>query len=62
MERVLLLPGDGIGPEVAKEAHRILEAVAARHGLQLSCSEALIGGASLDGGAFEAIVRAAVDR
>ena len=48
MERVLLLPGDGIGPEVAKEAHRILEAVAARHGLQLSCSEALIGGASLD--------------
>ena len=48
MERVLLLPGDGIGPEVAKEAHRILEAVAARHGLQLSCREALIGGASLD--------------
>ena len=48
MERVLLLPGDGIGPEVAKEAHRILEAVAARHGLQLSCQEALIGGASLD--------------
>jgi 3-isopropylmalate dehydrogenase len=45
---VLLLPGDGIGPEVAKEAHRILEAVAARHGLQLSCQEALIGGASLD--------------
>jgi 3-isopropylmalate dehydrogenase len=45
---VLLLPGDGIGPEVAKEAHRILEAVAARHGLQLSCREALIGGASLD--------------
>ena len=48
MERVLLLPGDGIGPEVAKQAHRILEAVAARHGLQLSCREALIGGASLD--------------
>lgn len=48
MERVLLLPGDGIGPDVAKEAHRVLEAVAARHGLQLSCQEALIGGASID--------------
>jgi 3-isopropylmalate dehydrogenase len=45
---VLLLPGDGIGPDVAKEAHRVLEVVAARHGLQLSCQEALIGGASLD--------------
>jgi len=45
---VLLLPGDGIGPDVAKEAHRVLEFVAARHGPQLSCREALIGGASLD--------------
>ena len=48
MERVLLLPGDGIGPEVAHEARRILEVMAARHGLQISCREALIGGASLD--------------
>jgi 3-isopropylmalate dehydrogenase len=48
LERVLLLPGDGIGPDVAKEAHRVLEAVAARHGLQLSCQEELIGGASID--------------
>jgi len=45
---VLLLPGDGIGPDVAKEAHRVLEVVASRHGLQLSCREELIGGASLD--------------
>ncbi len=48
MERVLLLPGDGIGPEVANQARRILEFVAARHGLELSCQAALIGGASLD--------------
>jgi 3-isopropylmalate dehydrogenase len=45
---VLLLPGDGIGPEVAHEARRILEVMAARHGLRISCREALIGGASLD--------------
>ena len=25
MERVLLLPGDGIGPDVANQAHRVLE-------------------------------------
>jgi 3-isopropylmalate dehydrogenase len=43
-----MLPGDGIGPDVASEAHRVLEAVAARHGIQLSCREALIGGASID--------------
>ena len=45
---MLLLPGDGIGPEVATQAHRVLEAAAARHGIELSFQEALIGGASLD--------------
>jgi 3-isopropylmalate dehydrogenase len=45
---VLLLPGDGIGPDVANQAHRVLETVAARHGIQLSFQEELIGGASLD--------------
>jgi len=45
---VLLLPGDGIGPDVTHEARRVLESVAARHGLRLSCQEALIGGASID--------------
>ena len=28
MERILLLPGDGIGPEVVAQARRVLEAVA----------------------------------
>jgi 3-isopropylmalate dehydrogenase len=45
---VLLLPGDGIGPDVENQAHRVLETAAARHGIQLSFQEALIGGASLD--------------
>jgi 3-isopropylmalate dehydrogenase len=48
LERVLLLPGDGIGPDVTREARRVLEFVADRHGIGLSCQEALIGGASLD--------------
>ena len=48
MHRIILLPGDGIGPEVTAEARRVLEAVAARHGLELEFEHALIGGASID--------------
>jgi 3-isopropylmalate dehydrogenase len=46
--RILLLPGDGIGPEVTAEARRVLDAVARRFGLELAFDEALIGGASID--------------
>jgi 3-isopropylmalate dehydrogenase len=48
VERVLVLPGDGIGPEVTREARRVLEAQAARHGIDLELEEGLIGGASID--------------
>jgi 3-isopropylmalate dehydrogenase len=46
--RIVSLPGDGVGPEVAAEAIRVLEQAAARHGLELSFEEALIGGAAYD--------------
>jgi 3-isopropylmalate dehydrogenase len=48
MHRILLLPGDGIGPEVVAEARRVLEAAAARFDLELAFEEELIGGASID--------------
>ncbi len=48
MERILLLPGDGIGPEVTREAQRALDAAARRAGLKLGFEEDLIGGASID--------------
>jgi 3-isopropylmalate dehydrogenase len=48
MVRILLLPGDGIGPEVTVEARRVLEAVAPRFDLALSFEEELLGGASID--------------
>ena len=46
--KILTLPGDGIGPEVTREALRVMRAVDRRFGLGLSFSEALIGGAAID--------------
>ena len=46
--RILILPGDGIGPEVMQEAKRVLEACAARFRLDFSFSEAIVGGAAID--------------
>jgi 3-isopropylmalate dehydrogenase len=48
MQRILLLPGDGIGPEVTVQARRVLEAAAAAGGVALGFEEGLIGGASID--------------
>lgn len=46
--KILLLPGDGIGPEIVAEARRLLEALQARHGLECEIDEAPIGGAGFD--------------
>jgi len=48
VNRIVVLPGDGIGPEVTREARRVLESVAKRHGIELEFAEELIGGASID--------------
>ncbi len=45
---VVILPGDGIGPDVTVQAVRVLEAAAARHELDLNIEHALIGGAAID--------------
>ncbi len=45
---VLLLPGDGIGPEVTAQAEKLIRAVAEIHGLDITITEDLIGGAALD--------------
>lgn len=46
--KILTLPGDGIGPEVTREAVRVLEHVAARFDFGLELQEAPVGGASLE--------------
>ncbi|MCE1252148.1 MAG: 3-isopropylmalate dehydrogenase [Anaerolineae bacterium] len=45
---IVLLPGDGIGPEVVGEARRILEHVAGKFGHEFSFDVHQIGGASID--------------
>ncbi len=45
---IALLPGDGIGPEVTREAVRVLTAAAAAHDFQVAFEEHLVGGAALD--------------
>ncbi|MDO6592376.1 3-isopropylmalate dehydrogenase [Neptuniibacter sp. 1_MG-2023] len=47
-KNVLILPGDGIGPEIVTEARRVLELVNAQDNLGLELTEALVGGAAID--------------
>ncbi|HEX8113566.1 MAG TPA: 3-isopropylmalate dehydrogenase [Kofleriaceae bacterium] len=45
---IVLLPGDGIGPEVVREGQQVLAAIAARAGHQLAFESHPIGGAALN--------------
>ncbi len=46
--RIVLLPGDGIGPEIMAQAERVLRAVGTRFGLDLDIHERPFGGAAVD--------------
>jgi 3-isopropylmalate dehydrogenase len=46
--RIVTLPGDGIGPEVTREAVRVLRAVSDSAKLKLEIDEALLGGVAID--------------
>lgn len=48
MPRVLILPGDGIGPEITAEARKVLDCLARDGSLELELDEALVGGAAVD--------------
>lgn len=47
-QSILLLPGDGIGPEIMAEARKLLEVLQRDHGLDVTLEEGLIGGAAVD--------------
>ncbi len=46
--KIVLIPGDGIGPEIVGEAKKVLEHVAARFGHTFSFTEIDMGGCSID--------------
>ena len=48
MSTLLLLPGDGIGPEVLTEACLILDALRVNHGLDVETQSDCLGGAAID--------------
>ncbi len=46
--RIVLLPGDGIGPEVTAEAGKLLNTLVGAFGVTFELQTALIGGAAID--------------
>lgn len=46
--KIVLLPGDGIGPEVTAEAELLIKELADQHGLKVQMQSHLIGGAAID--------------
>jgi 3-isopropylmalate dehydrogenase len=47
-KNVLLLPGDGIGPEIVAQAERVLKLLNEKLNLGLNLDSALVGGAAID--------------
>ena len=48
MSKIVVLPGDGIGPEIVAEAVKVLKAADEIYGLHLHYEQDLLGGAAID--------------
>lgn len=48
MYNIAVIPGDGIGPEIVREARKVLDAAGKKYGFELNYTEVLMGGASID--------------
>lgn len=46
--RITLIPGDGIGPEIVREAVKVLDSVADKYGHKFNYTKILMGGCSID--------------
>ena len=46
--KILVLPGDGIGPEVVAEGVKVLRAIERRFGHRFDLQEDIVGGAAID--------------
>ncbi len=47
-KKLLVLPGDGIGPEVMREVRRVIDWMDRRRSVAFDISEDLVGGVSID--------------
>jgi 3-isopropylmalate dehydrogenase len=47
-KRILVLPGDGIGPEIVAQAVAVIECLNEKHGLDVELDQALLGGCAVD--------------
>ena len=47
-KNIAVIPGDGIGPEIVREARKVLDKVAKKYGHEFSYTELLMGGCSID--------------
>ena len=46
--KITLIPGDGIRPEIVREAVKVLDAVGKKYGHEFTYEEILMGGCSID--------------
>ena len=46
--KIVILPGDGIGPEIIAEARRVLAVLQSEHGLSIEMEQADVGGTAYD--------------
>ncbi|MEI8393293.1 MAG: 3-isopropylmalate dehydrogenase [Rhodospirillaceae bacterium] len=47
-KKLLILPGDGIGPEVMRQVRRVIDWMGRRRGITFDVKEGLVGGAAID--------------
>ena len=47
-KKLLILPGDGIGPEVMRQVRRVIDWMGRRRGITFDVKEGLVGGASIE--------------
>ena len=45
---IAVIPGDGIGPEIIREARKVLDRIGTVYGHEFSYTEVLMGGVSID--------------
>lgn len=47
-KQILILPGDGVGPEIVAEAEKVIRVLVSKYDLRLSCKYGLIGGHAIN--------------